>query len=331
MAARPDPFAGGPEIVDIRQLDSRALSPLLLEETVEWDRELDWDFSHSAELIRQFADQRGLNGAALMDRGEVAGYGYVIIEEDKGLVGDVYVRPFWRTDEHEVRLFRTILDAVAATPGVRRVESQLMLTEQSVAQALQRERFVRVFERILMRFDTARALPPGRADVSFRFRIDPWGEHLYDAASSVISIAYVGHVDAQINDQYRTFAGARRFLYNVVQFPGCGEFFRPASFVAVDAITGWVAGISLCSFVSRDVGHITQLCVTPQAKGKGLGYEMLRKSVGALRAAGARRVTLTVTTANEEAVRLYRRCGFEEMRRFFAYVQEGQGSDHRGR
>jgi ribosomal protein S18 acetylase RimI-like enzyme len=256
----------------------------------------------------------------MIDRGEVAGYGYAILEDNKGLVGDVYARSAWRAGDAEQRLFRTLLDSLMATPGVRRVESQLMLTEQRVGRALQRERFVKLFERLLMRLDGNRPLPlrnPPR-----RYYIETWGDHHYDAAATVISLAYVGHIDAQINDQYRSFSGARKFL-NIVQFPGCGMFYRPASFVAVDVLTGWVAGISLCSFVHNGVGHITQICVTPAAKGAGLGYELLRRSVEAMRLAGARRITLTVTAANAEAVRLYERCGFAEMRRFFAYVWEG--------
>jgi ribosomal protein S18 acetylase RimI-like enzyme len=323
MAARPDPFAGGPELRDIRNVDSRALNPLLLEEIAEWDRELNWDFSGSADLVRQFADQRRLNGAVLMDRGEVAGYGYAIVEEPKGLIGDVYVRPWWRTDEREVSLFSTLLDSLAITPGVHRVESQMMLLQKSAAEALRRQRFVRIFERVLMRLDGSAPLRPGPASLAWRFRIDPWGEHLYAAAAAVITLAYLGHIDAEINDQYRTQAGSRAFLSGIIRFPGCGSFYSPASFVAVDALTGWASGISLCGFVSNGVGHITQLCVTPQTKGIGLGYELLRRSVDALRRAGATRITLTVTTANEDAVRLYARCGFKETRRFFACVRDG--------
>jgi len=48
----------------------------LLEETGEWSRKLDWDFSKSRDLVRQLADAGALGGAALLDRGEVAGYGY---------------------------------------------------------------------------------------------------------------------------------------------------------------------------------------------------------------------------------------------------------------
>jgi ribosomal protein S18 acetylase RimI-like enzyme len=311
------------QVVDIRNFGARELDALLREETAEWERELDWDFSKSADLVRKFADARGLGGAAIVDRGEVVGYGYTVLEEHKGLIGDVYVRAIWRNGEIELQLFRVLLDALIGVSGIRRVESQLMLIEGAVAKALQRERFVRLFERLLMILDETAVLGPGRPSAVRRFRIEPWADHLHDSAATVISLAYIGHIDSQINDQYRTFDGAQRFLYNIVQFPGCGAFYRQASFVASDMATGWVAGIVLSSLVADGVAHITQLCVTPHAKGTGLGYELLRRAVMALRTGGAKRISLTVTTANEEAVRLYRRCGFREIRRFFAYVWEG--------
>jgi ribosomal protein S18 acetylase RimI-like enzyme len=323
MAALSDPMAAGPEIIELRDLVGHELDPLLLEETVEWQRELDWDFGRSADLVHQFADMRALMGYALLDRGEVAGYSYSVLEEQKGLIGDLYVRPPWRNGNNEVRLFRAVLDGLIATPNVGRVESQLMLVDPLVGRALQRERFVKVQERLLMKIDTAApAWLPAKAALR-RFKIQPWADHHHDLAAGVISLAYGDHIDSQINDQYRSIAGARRFIYNIVQFPGCGNFFRPGSFVAFDQETGWLAGIVLVSFVGDEVGHITQLCVTPQVKGRGLGYELLRQSINALRMHGARRVSLTVTSANTEAIKLYRRCGFQEVRRFLSYVWEG--------
>ena len=307
-------------IVDIRQFGARELNALLLEETADWQRELDWDFSKSADLVRKFADSRGLGGVALVDRTEVVGYGYTVLEDHKGLIGDVYVRPAWRTPESQPELFRILLDSLIATPGIRRVESQLMLLDIEAARAIQRERFVRLFERLLMHLDGGAPLLPGRSSAVRRFHIEPWADHHHDAAATVISLAYDSHIDAQINDQYQTFDGARRFLNNVVQFPGCGSFYRPASRIAFEIATGWVAGVLLSSFIAPDVAHITQLCVTPHAKGAGLGFELLRQAVFTLRQAGARRVSLTVTSANGEAVALYRRCGFVEARRFYAYV-----------
>jgi ribosomal protein S18 acetylase RimI-like enzyme len=327
MAAAIDAMAG-PELVELRNLVGRELDPLLLEETVEWQRELDWDFGRSADLVRQFADMRALMGYALLDRGEVAGYGYSVLEDQKGLIGDLYVRPLWRNGGNEVRLFRAILDGLIATPTVKRIESQLMLVEPAVGKALQRERFVRVQERMLMKLDTTTFDRAGAAHLPAgaswrRFHIEPWMDHHHELAASVISQAYAEHIDSQINEQYRSQAGARRFIYNIVQFPGCGTFFRQGSFVAFDPESGSLAGIVLVSFVGDDVGHITQLCVLPRVKGRGLGYELLRESINALCAHGARRISLTVTSANTEAINLYQRCGFRDARRFLSYVWAG--------
>jgi len=311
------------EIVEIRQLSARQLDPLLREETVDWDMELDWDFSKSADLVRKFADARRLGGAALLDRGEVAGYGYTGFEDHKGLIADVYVRPAWRGQNAEALLFRVLLDALIGTTGLRRIESQLMLVDAAAAKTLQRGRSVRLFERLLMKLGANTPLPPGRASTRLRFRLEPWDDRHHAAAATTISLAYAGHVDAQINEHYRTFAGASRFLHDLVEFPGCATFYRPASYIAFDTATGQVAGISLASFVADGVAHIAELCVTPDARGAGLGYELLRQSAATLGGAGAKRIGLTVTAANEEAVRLYTRFGFRDTRRFYAYVWEG--------
>ena len=310
----------GLQIVDISQLSACELDPLLREETVDWNLQLDWDFSKSAGLVRKFAEARTLSGAALLDGGEVAGYGYTGLEDHLGLIADVYVRPRWRTANTEVLLFRVLLDALIGAPGVRRTESQLMLLDAASANTLDRD--VRLFERLLMKLDVNDPLPPGRASSTQRFRIESWGDHHPDLTAAVIPLAYSGHVDSQINEHYRTVAGATDYLRNIVKFPGSATFSPAASFIAFDMATGLAAGMSLSSFVADDVGHIAEICVAPNARRTGLGYELLRQSIAMLRGAGAQRVSLTVTATNEEAVRLYTRFGFREARRFYAYVWE---------
>ena len=139
----------------------------------------------------------------------------------------------------------------------------------------------------------------------------------------MIAAAYAGHIDSRINDQYRTAAGARRFLYNIVQYPGCGAFYRPASYAAFEAASGRLCGISLASMVAPECGHITQICVSPAVKGTGVGHALLRQSLTTLREHGCRSASLTVTAANQDAVELYERVGFPTVRRFSAYVWEG--------
>ena len=65
--------------------------------------DLEWDFDKSADLVRRFVDMNALNGSALIEDDQVAGYMYCVLEEDKGLIGDLYVRARLRTAEHENR------------------------------------------------------------------------------------------------------------------------------------------------------------------------------------------------------------------------------------
>jgi ribosomal protein S18 acetylase RimI-like enzyme len=152
--------------------------------------------------------------------------------------------------------------------------------------------------------------------------IETWSPRRLGEAAEVITEAYRGHVDGDVNDQYLSLPGARRFLNNLMQYPGCGAFFQPASHVAIDVWTGRACGLSLASILSEGVGHITQICVVPALKGKGLGYELLRRSLLALAEAGCRRASLTVTASNTNAVELYQRVGFRTVHEFSALVWE---------
>ena len=323
MAARLNPVPSRPpEIVELRRLNARSLEPLLEEETAAWWDTLEWDFEKSADLVRRFVDLRALNGYALVDDGLAVGYIYYVLEEPKGLMGDLYVMRGHRTVERENRLLAAALESLASHPQLTRIESQLMMLEFGSRRTVPGASHLRAFERNFMRIDLRRAaLAEGR--LRRPVHIDRWTDQHLDASAHLIAAAYAGHVDSRINDQYRTAAGARRFLHNIVQYPGCGAFFRPASYAAFAPLRGALCGISLTSLVSRDCGHITQICVSPDVKGSGIGYELLRQSLAALSDMGCRAATLTVTAANEGAVSLYERVGFHTIRRFSAYVWEG--------
>src|SRR5580704_11984144 len=104
MAARLYPAPSRSEIIDLRRLAARDLESLLQEETASWRNELEWEFEKSADLVRRFVDLRALNGGALVEDGQVVGYLYYVLEDNKGLVGDLYVRREMRTPERENRL-----------------------------------------------------------------------------------------------------------------------------------------------------------------------------------------------------------------------------------
>jgi len=324
MAARlhPTPPPSAQEIVDLRRLSARDLEPLLDEETAVWRNELEWDFEKSAELVRRFVELRALNGSALLESGEVTGYVYYVLEENKGLVGDLYVRRAFRSVERENLLLEAALAPAMGAAQVSRIECQLMMLNPAAERSIPHRKYLSAFERNFMRIELKSA-PLREGRVRRPIFIEKWSDHYQDAAAQLIAAAYAGHIDSLINDQYRSAAGARRFLYNIVQYPGCGAFYRPASYAAFEASTGRLCGISLASLVAADCGHITQICVSPETRGTGVGYELLRQSLTTLRNAHCRSASLTVTADNTDAVTLYERMGFDTVRRFSAFVWEG--------
>ena len=310
-------------IVELRRVSTDQLDPILQQEIASWRSQLDWDFQASADLVRRFVHMQALGGFALMRGGRPIGYSYYVCEEGKGLIGDLYVLSEHRTIENENVLLEAALNALFQTPGLRRVEAQLMMVSSPLDRAVPLESWFRRYPRYFLEAPLAPAarLPekplPGVA-------LFPWSEIRQDETARLIATAYQGHVDSQINDQYRSAAGARRFLMNIVQYPGCGTFFGPASFAAFGAAVDGqeLRGISLASMIAPDAGHITQVCVAPGARGAGLGYELVRQSLMALALHGCRLASLTVTASNAAAIQLYRRMGFVNRRDFAAYVWE---------
>jgi ribosomal protein S18 acetylase RimI-like enzyme len=160
---------------------------------------------------------------------------------------------------------------------------------------------------------------PTHPDVEIR----PWAEADYQPTAAVITAAYRSHVDAQINDQYHTLSGSLRFLNNIVRFPGCGAFDAESSFVALDRKAKSLIGVILCSRVRNNVGHVTQVCVLPEYRSRGIGESLLAATEASLRKRNFVLLSLTVTEANARAVALYRRLNFESKRIFDAFVWEG--------
>jgi ribosomal protein S18 acetylase RimI-like enzyme len=310
------------EILPLRQVRSGQLEPVLQEEARIWQQQLHWDFRPSGDLVRRFVDAQALNGFALALGKRLVGYAYFVAEESKGLMGDLYLQEEFRAIEHENLLMEAVLEALMHNPQLHRVESQLMLLRTAHRRPAPEGSCLKVYERNFMMTEVARiqelaAVPPRHKVV-----VENWTERRQEEAAQLIAGAYQGHIDGDINDQYRSASGARRFLFNIVQYPGCGAFHQPASYIASEVHTGRLCGISLCSLVAPDVGHVTQICVSPRAQGTGVGYHLLRQTLLTLAEYGCQKVSLTVTAQNARAVALYERMGFFIARKFPAYVWE---------
>ena len=315
--------AHAPEIVDLRQMKPGDLDPLLEEEGELWRNHLDWDFQASAGLIRKFIGMRELNGHAMMINRTPVGYGYFVVDERKGLIGDLFVSTPHATPQNESSLLSAVLHSAVRFSNIRRVESQLLMMRFPRRVPPPFGDLLRIYERnfMVVNLDRGFSLPPGRA--AAKVNILGWNDRYLEDVSRLISAAYRNHVDSNINDQYRSVSGARKFLMNIIQFPGCGSFFGPASWIAWDQATGHICGVSLASLVAPTTGHITQICVMPGVKGGGVGYELLRSSLRAFTEHGCYKATLTVTATNRDAIHLYERAGFRTQRQFSAMVWDG--------
>jgi len=76
--------------------------------------------------------------------------------------------------------------------------------------------------------------------------------------------------------------------------------------------------------VAPGVAHITQICLLPELHGKGQGRALLRAAIDALVARQFQGLSLTVTSANTPAVRLYETEGFQVVRTFSAAVWDAK-------
>ena len=306
---------------DLRDFRASDLDSLLEEQGAFWSQRFLWDFSASADVIRRFLDMRNLFGFALLRDGKPVGYSYFVHEDRKALVGDLFLTAAHRCETAERILLHDTIKAAVVFPNVRRVEGQLLGLSFNPSDEIIYGRNLAVFERNFMMLDKLRGFPIARKP-SRGVTFQTWSDRFLDSAADLVAQSYRDHVDSLINDQYRNFAGARRFLFNTTQHPGCGVFYRPAAVVAADQLSLRMAGICLGSLVHADVGHITQIAVGPGMQGRGVGFELLRRSVDAFHEHDCRAVSLTVTASNRAAVQLYEQVGFRTIRRFHAFVWE---------
>jgi len=162
------------ETLDLRSIDADELAPVLAEQIEAWKTELDWDFTPSANLVRRFVQIHALAGSALVANNQVIGYAYYVCEDGKGLIGDLYVLKRYRSPEYEYALFQSSLDALWQTPGVHRIESQLLMLMDADHRRLPYRNWFQFFPRFFLEAPLAVPLPPRR--LSRSIAIFPWTE-----------------------------------------------------------------------------------------------------------------------------------------------------------
>jgi ribosomal protein S18 acetylase RimI-like enzyme len=319
------------EILDLRHFAAPVLRPVLEAEGEVWKQRLHWDYRVSARLLMQYLDSHMLPGYAALESGQVTGYVFCVYEESKAVIGDVFALPGLPANgtpaqsadtaqEVEETLLRHLLELLVNSPQVDRVESQLLLHPSgshvrsflNAGFEIHRRLFmVRLLEGF---FAAPRMNLPGGLDLRL------WRDEDLNPASRLISAAYSGHPDSVVNDQYRTAHGSQRFLNNIVRYSGCGVFSAQVSHVVVDRASREMVALVLGSRVSPESGHITQICVHPEFRRRGLARMLLNLAASCFLRQGVSEISLTVTEANSDAIELYRAEGYECTHSFDAAV-----------
>jgi len=311
-------FRASMNLVDLRQTTVRQIEPLLEEEARHWRDELHWDYRGALELIKRFLEAHALAGCVAFENGTAAGYSFYVLEDQKGLIGGLYVSSKFPQAALGRRLLEEMLYSMRAIPHLTRIEAQLMPFSGPVDAPLLDQGF-RLYTRQFMLLDLQK-MADAKAGATNGMRLTRWNDRYFEPCAKLIYLAYANHVDGEINDQYRSRAGALKFLKNIILLPGCGQFVPGASFVLHEPGSDDLVGAVLTSEVSPGVGHTTQICVLPGFQGHGLGRMLMKTSVEALRSMKFRELTLTVTSENCTAVQLYEKLGFHTIKSFTAGV-----------
>ncbi len=241
------------------------LEPLLEEEASHWRDELHWDYRGALDLIKRFLEAHALCGSVAFENGAAVGYSFYVLEEQKGLIGGLYVSTRQPQAVIGRRLLEEMLFSMRAVPQLARIEAQLMPFCGPVDAPL-REQGFHLYTRQFMLFDLRKPAET-RATGASGMRLDRWSDRYFEPCAKLIYLCYANHVDGDINDQYRSRSGALKFLKNIILLPGCGQFVPDASFVLRQPDSDDLIAAVLTSEVSPGVGHTTQICVHTRLSG----------------------------------------------------------------
>ncbi|MCX8168795.1 MAG: ribosomal protein S18-alanine N-acetyltransferase [Candidatus Methanomethylicia archaeon] len=106
----------------------------------------------------------------------------------------------------------------------------------------------------------------------------------------------------------------------------------PKAFLVADVnneVVGYVMcrveyGISNFRFAFVKKGHIISIAVLPEYRRVGIGYNLMIKSMEALKNYGATEVYLEVRVSNYPAIRLYEKLNYKIVNKIIGYYADGE-------
>ncbi len=83
-----------------------------------------------------------------------------------------------------------------------------------------------------------------------------------------------------------------------------------------------LSGFGLSGLVKK--GHVVSVAVSPEHRHKGVGEGLVSKALEAMKLYNAKQSYLEVRVTNDEAIKLYKKLGFEVTRTMHGYYADGE-------
>jgi ribosomal protein S18 acetylase RimI-like enzyme len=286
---------------DWRRMPGAVVIAALRTETARWRSDFAWDVDEAWQVIEPARLAGRFPGFMATDsRGRVVGWTCFVLHH-RALQVAVFTAETPAVTE-------ALVDAIATTPEASAASLHAWCVRDG-APALREVLSARGFEAVTYRYlsATPRRLPTAPLEHQ---RIRSWRT---DDLGPLVRLCKRAYSDRR---QVRAFAPLgtdvewRDYLAGLVSGPGCGRLIPTASLVIDGRGPGRIDGAIVATDLGCGTAHIAQLVVEPDAACQGLGAALVRGALGRMAALGFVRVTLTVSSANERAGRLYRRFGF---------------------
>ncbi|MGE5195230.1 MAG: GNAT family N-acetyltransferase [Deltaproteobacteria bacterium] len=137
------------------------------------------------------------------------------------------------------------------------------------------------------------------------------------AFSRLVERTYVGTLDCPV------LAGVRGGEESLEAHRATGQFVPNAWRLYREAGED-VGVLLLAEHPERDAWEVAYLGVIPEARGRGFGRAILYDGLALARRSGRSTIEIAVDAANAPALRLYRRLGFSDIRRFAVHLRVKQ-------
>jgi ribosomal protein S18 acetylase RimI-like enzyme len=292
--------------IDWRTLPAERVMPLYTTEIERWGSALEWDTAKDWDEVEKGRRLGTVAGVVVTNEtGATVGWCYYIVHKRSLQIGS-----FIAASDAAAQ---TMLDSVLRDEIRASVDTVTLFAfadAPNLAAAL-RLRGLTVDRYWYLGRELQRTAPPRLPDVR-KWRVDD-----VQATAELLARSYEGR------DESRPFAPRglpEEWLDYVQQLTtgtGCGRLMQDVC-VCVPGGPNRLLAVALVTRIGEGTGHLVQLAVDPQMRGRHLGTHLLEIACSSANQAGRLRMTLFVGGKNSRARSLYESHRFENMASFLA-------------